>query len=129
MSDGRIVIAIPDVPPSLNTWLSRHWRVRDREKKAWQAQISAECLRWNLPRKCERIEAEVTFRFPDRRKRDCDNYTATLSKALGDALRPTWIPDDDSTRYWVRSASIEENRGPKLTTIALTYWLAKEEAA
>lgn len=129
MSDGRITLAIPDVPPSINKWLSSHWRVRARDKSVWETRLRLECMRWKLPENCERIEAQVTFRFPTRHRRDHDNYTATLSKALGDSLRPEWIPDDNTTRFLVTDSRIVDEVGPKLTTICLDYWRAEELAA
>lgn len=123
---GRVTIAIPKTPPSLNTWLSKHWRVRDREKKQWSFEINSECHCWGLP-KCDRIKATVYFRFNDKRKRDHDNYVSTLSKALGDALRPDFLEDDDSSRFQVIHGEIVSERGPARTTIILD-WERYEQA-
>jgi len=125
---GRVTITIPDTPPSLNAWLSNHWRVRERDKKRWQTDLNMECHRWGLPRNCERVEASVTFRFADRRRRDHDNFVSTLSKALGDALRPDFLTDDDSSRFQVIHGQISPAVGPKLTTIVLDYDTAKVAA-
>lgn len=121
---GRVTIAIPATPPSLNTWLSRHWRVRDRDKKRWQDELNMECRRWNLPYS-ERIEASVVFRFRDRRKRDTGNYSSVLEKCLGDALRPDFIADDDAQRFWMKRAEISPETGSPLTTIILDYELGE----
>ena len=129
MSDGRIVIAIPDVPPSLNRWLSSHWRVKHREKQVWQNRLHNECWRWKLPTDCARIEATVSFRFRTAHRRDTGNYSSTLEKCLGDALRPMFIADDDAPRFQMTSASIESERGADLTTITLDYWLEEKAAA
>ena len=36
----------------------------------------------------------MVFTFPDRRSRDLDNYLATGSKLVGDAVKGCFIPDD-----------------------------------
>ena len=125
---GRTTITILDTPPSLNSWLSSHWRVRDRDKKRWQTELNMELHRWRLPRDCRRVEASVTFRFSDRRRRDSGNFTSTLEKALGDALRPDFLTDDDSSRFQVIHGEISSEVGPKQTTIVLD-WQAGELAA
>jgi len=124
---GRVTIRIPDTPPSLNTWLSSHWRRRERDKTRWQHELNAECHRHMLP-KCDRIEASVSFRFADKRRRDHDNFTATFSKCLGDALRPDFISDDDSSRFQVVHSQISSEVGPK-ETIVILDWFADEEVA
>lgn len=124
---GRVTIAIPKTPPSLNTWLSKHWRQRDRDKKEWSFELNAECHRHGLP-KCDRIEASVTFRFPDNRTRDHDNYVSTLSKCLGDALRPDFIADDDSSRFQVVHGQVSSQKGPAETIVVLD-WFAGEAVA
>jgi hypothetical protein len=129
MSDGRIVIAIPDCPPSMNRWLSKHWRVRHREKSEWESLLRLNFAKWGLPMGCERIEAQVTFRFPDRRRRDHDNHTATLSKCLGDALTPDYLVDDNTMRFLVTDSRVLDEVGPKETLIVLTYTLPKAVAA
>lgn len=121
VSDGRVTIAIPRTPPSLNAWLSAHWRVRHRQKEILQSEIAVELYRWQMPA-CARVEATVSFRFPDRRRRDVGNFSATLEKCLGDALRPAYIPDDDHKRFAVVAASIEDAVGDPLTTVMLDYY-------
>lgn len=122
MSDGRITIAIPDVPPSLNSWLSSHYRVRHNDKNIWETQLRLHLMKAELPRNLDRIEAKVSFRFSDKRRRDHDNYTATLSKCLGDALRPDWIPDDNTGHFFVVDSRILDEVGTPLTTVTLDYW-------
>lgn len=113
-----VTIEIPATPPSLNTWLSGHWRVRERTKATWQREITFRCRAAGL-RRCERIEATAVFRFPDRRRRDTGNFAATLEKCLGDALQPDFIPDDDAKRFYMRDARIDTEVGPRRTLIEL----------
>jgi hypothetical protein len=115
----RVAVAIPETPPSLNQWLSRHWRVRDREKRALELVIHAHLVKAGFVGRYERIEAEVVFRFPDRRKRDTGNYSSTLEKCLGDVLKGRWIADDDAQRFYMRSARISEQRGPAETLLVI----------
>lgn len=122
MSEGTCRIEIPRVPPSLNTWLSKGFRQRYKDKSEWETLLRLHLHQADLPKSCDRIEAAVTFRFPDRRRRDHDNYTATLSKCLGDALRPEWVPDDNTGHFFVTDSRILPEVGEAQTTISLSYW-------
>jgi hypothetical protein len=126
---ARVTIQIPTTPPSLNTWLSQHWRVRDGDKKALEAELAYELRRWTMP-DCDRVEAEVSIRFPDRRRRDTGNYTATLEKCLGDVLTSRgYLVDDDHLRFRVRSGQIETEPGDPRTTIILDCYVDDGDAA
>ena len=129
MSDGRVTITVPDTPPSLNAFLKLHWAKRQRLKDEWQMRMRLELLKWGLPKDCDRIEAELAFQFPDRRRRDCDNLTATCSKFLGDALTPDFIADDNATRFWIRKSLILPETDAKATIITLDWWLSAAVAA
>ena len=121
MNAGRVTLTIPQTPPSANKWLSSHWRVRYREKAEWENMLTVELRKWGMP-KCDRVEASLYIRFSDRRKRDTDNHVATLSKCLGDALRPDFIPDDDSSRFQVIHGQISSEVGPKETIVILDWF-------
>jgi hypothetical protein len=108
--------------------LSSHWRRRERDKRAWQEELNFELHRAKLPT-CDRIEAQVTFRFSTRHRRDTGNYSSTLEKCLGDALRPDFIPDDDSSRFRVTDARISSEVGPAETIIVLDWERSDEVAA
>lgn len=121
MNYGRIVIAIPDTPPSLNMFTKLHWAAQAREKDQWQTRIRLECLKWKLPKDVGVVHATAIFRFPSKRRRDIGNFQSTLEKFTGDALQPDWLADDTHDRFTF-SARISEEVGPKLTTIAFDFW-------
>lgn len=127
-ASGRITLAVPKTPPSLNSWMSKHWRVRYREKAEWEMELQALALAYGLP-KADRVEAELTFRFKDRRKRDTGNYSATLEKCLGDALKGAFLEDDNHKRFWVRDARISPETGSPETLIVLDWWRGTEAEA
>lgn len=128
-ASGRVTIAIPRTPPSLNAWLGKHWRVRHREKAEWELELSALALAAGLER-ADRIEAAITFRFRDKRRRDTGNFSSTLEKILGDALkRGQFLEDDDHQRFYVREARISPVTGPAETIVVLDWWKGTEEQA
>lgn len=127
-ASGRVTIAIPRTPPSINSWLSKHWRVRHREKAEWELELSALAHAAGLER-ADRIEAAMTFRFRDKRRRDTGNFSSTLEKMLGDALKGQFLEDDDHQRFYVREARISPQTGTPETIIVLDWWRGEEAAA
>lgn len=91
-----IGFVLPGVPWSGNVRkrtnvfkLNRH--DDDWKHAAWaMATDVANRYRWTIP---ARARVTITFEFPDRRRRDPDNYTAAL-KGLLDGLAGVLIADD-----------------------------------
>lgn len=63
------------------------------------------------------------MRFPLQRGRDEGNFRWMLEKALGDALvTGRWLSDDTGGRFSTGAVTFETERGPKRTTLRITYW-------
>ena len=126
-------IFLTDVPPSINTNQVRsNWRGFHTAKKKWQQSIEwllvAECVPCPIPADGP-VEVHATLRFPDRRRRDSENFRPVLSKALGDALvNGGWLPDDTDKEWWLR-VSIDPEKGPRRTLIELSWTTSLKAAA
>lgn len=84
---------IDRIPPSNNRFIGRtNFREYQRVKKEW-ARLIAACCRPRPPEPLERAVVRITYRFPDRRRRDPDNYSGKL---LLDGLTAAGILKDDS---------------------------------
>lgn len=121
----EIVVTLPAVPPSINTNAVRsHWRGWHTAKKQWQADLERLFMAAALPRPLDAVGpvmADVTLRFPDKRRRDSENFRPVLSKALGDALvNGGWLADD-TDQDWRLQVVIAPERGPHETCIALAW--------
>jgi len=93
-TEGKtLTFSVPFLPPSFNAYRRCHWAVVRREEKRWKECIYFRWLELKRPR-YEAIRVTLDFCFPDRRNRDLDNYLATGSKLVGDAIKGLFIPDD-----------------------------------
>lgn len=87
--------SIPILPKSLNRYMGReNSREYRAEKKTWAQIVDVYC-RPKPPRPLEKARVTLTFRFPDSRRRDPDNYIGG-SKPLMDGLVRAGIIKDDS---------------------------------
>lgn len=91
-SPPSIWICIPTLPPSLNEWSRKHWRVRHRAVEEMTNNLRLLALAVNMP-KIERAEVRLVYYFRDRRRRDPDNYAG---KFILDGLRKAGIISDDN---------------------------------
>ena len=92
--DMRIIrFTIPEIPPSNNRYIGRNMRWAYREEKArWEALILG--LAKAKPRiPCRRAAVTLRYFFPDKRRRDPDNYSG---KMILDGLVKAGILQDDS---------------------------------
>jgi len=95
------VCTIPSVPPSNNVYQRLHWAKRERVRKEFQEQLWAVLNEKGnrCPRGLERVELKAVLHFTERRRRDSDNFGATLWKFVQDMLvREGVIPDDTADR-------------------------------
>jgi len=88
-----ISFTIPFLPPSLNAYRRRHWREQRRIERMWKEAVFVRWLELGRPT-CSEASVTLRFLFPDRRSRDLDNYLATGSKLVGDAIKGRFIQDD-----------------------------------
>ena len=84
---------IPDIPPSNNKFIGREnrWEYQNI-KKEW-ARVIALCCNPKPPKPLKRAVVRITYHFPDKRRRDPDNYSG---KMLLDGLVRAGIISDDS---------------------------------
>jgi len=91
--EGKSIIDLPLLPPSLNKYSRMHWKKQRNEKKVWNDYLFIAWLKLKRP-VYQQIIITLIFTFPDRKQRDLDNYLATGSKLIGDAVKGLFIPDD-----------------------------------
>lgn len=90
-----MIYTIPEVPPSLNRFYGRqNSREYQAEKRRWKELVWACCWEAGIPRApvCRAL-VELKYYFPDRRRRDPDNYSGKL---ILDGLVAARVIFDDS---------------------------------
>lgn len=114
-----IRFTVPYLPPSLNAYRRYHWREQRKIERTWKEYVFVKWLKLKKP-SFEAVHITLHFYFPDRRHRDHDNYMATGSKLVGDALKGYFMPDDnpDYLKGWSFLFGID-HRNPR-TVIKLT---------
>jgi len=90
----KMTFSLPFLPPSLNVYRNDHWRKQRGEEKTWKDYIAVKWAEMGRP-KLKTVRIAMIFSFPNRRTRDLDNYLATGSKLVGDAIKGLFIPDDN----------------------------------
>lgn len=130
---GQVTLTYGDVPPSLNALGMRGSNYQlHAAKKRWQSIFGDLLLYSKLPRGCDRVEASAVLQFTTRRSRDTGNFRFLCEKALGDALTPVWIPDDDADRYEFGTLRFElasQIHFAPCTIVTLDYWSKGAAAA
>lgn len=129
------VVDWPGTPPSLNKTgfqSSASWQPGYRAKKRWEKTLGGLLMFAGLCRGNGAIYVQAYVVFPDRRKRDEENYRPLFSKSLGDALRPVWVPDDSARHFRLDFALLEGAiegvlREPFMTIAFKTFPLAFEQ--
>ena len=90
-----MTLTIPDVPPSLNRVMGKHWRVKNGEKDKWilfvRSQIIPSPMRLAL-----RKQVKITLHHS--RLYDLDNAYGAV-KPVVDALRAWNLIWDDTKKY------------------------------
>jgi len=89
----KVVIVVPGVPPSLNEWMRWHPYARYQRSQEWKQKVAWVCAAGQVKSFVRPVTITLTYFFPDRRRRDFDNYSG---KFILDGLRPQVIPDDCS---------------------------------
>lgn len=94
-----MTITLKGIPPSLNATAGRQnvWEYR-RNKDIWTQAVWMSCRACkDLPREpFGRAEVTITYYFPDRRRRDADNYAG---KYLLDGLTKAGVIVDDDLQH------------------------------
>lgn len=105
---------VPDVPPSFNEWVRQHWSKQQKTKQAWEKWIWALAHeKGNVCPRMERAEIRAVIFFDKARRRDTDNFTATLAKFVQDGLVAAGvIADDDAGRVTFHPVKIMAGEKP-----------------
>ncbi len=111
-----VTFSLPFLPPSLNVYRNDHWRKQRSEEKTWKDYIALKWVEMGRP-KLNAIRIGMVFTFPDRRTRDLDNYLATGSKLVGDAVKGLFIPDDSPEHLTAWSFRFEFGGEAKTTVV------------
>ena len=111
-----VTFSVPFLPPSLNVYRNEHWRKHRGEEKTWKDYIAVKWAEMGRP-KLNAIRIGMVFTFPDRRTRDLDNYLATGSKLVGDAVKGLFIPDDGPEHLTAWSFRFEFGDEAKTTVV------------
>ena len=116
-----ISFTIPFLPPSLNAYRRRHWREQRRIERVWKEFVFVRWLELGRPT-CSEASVTLRFLFPDRRSRDLDNYLATGSKLVGDAIKGRFIPDDSPRHLKEWRFFFGVDRGNPGTVVEIEKW-------
>lgn len=88
-----IQIEIPGIPPSLNKMRNMNPYVWNQTKREWSDIITLSARGKRPPQPFKRVVCTLTYHFPDRRRRDPDNYSG---KFIMDPLVDMGFLVDDS---------------------------------
>lgn len=101
-------VTLPPPPAALSPNARVHFHKKANVKNAYMAEVVAAVLavypRQDWPRLL-RARGEVTFRFPDHRRRDVDNLFSGLKSGLDALVRLGILPDDGPANipeWWLR---------------------------
>ncbi|OPY07444.1 MAG: Endodeoxyribonuclease RusA [Syntrophaceae bacterium PtaB.Bin095] len=111
-----MTFSLPFLPPSLNAYRNNHWRKQRSEEKTWKDYIAVKWAEMGRP-KLKAVRIAMVFSFPDRRTRDLDNYLATGSKLVGDAVKGLFISDDSPEHLTAWSFRFEFGDEAKTTVV------------
>ena len=112
----HLTFSLPFLPPSLNVYRNDHWRKQRGEEKTWKDYIAVKWAELGRP-KLKAVRIGMVFSFPDRRTRDLDNYLATGSKLVGDAVKGLFIPDDSPDHLTAWSFQFDFGKEAKTTVV------------
>lgn len=111
-----LTFSMPFLPPSLNVYRNEHWRRQREEEKTWKDFIAVKWADLGRP-KLKAVRITMVFSFPDKKTRDLDNYLATGSKLVGDAIKGLFIPDDSPEHLTAWSFRFEFGSEAKTTIV------------
>jgi len=94
----KIKLVIPKLPISLNRLYKLHWTKRHRILQEWIDEVFWISRKDKLipDKPFDKARIRIKYYFPDRRRRDKDNY---MPKYILDSLRYNRIIRDDSTEH------------------------------
>lgn len=86
---------VPFLPPSKNQYDTLPWQYQQSMKGKWKRRVIAECEALMLPKGMTKIGLSAALVFPQSRRRDPQNYAATLWNFVPDALQAGGFLLDD----------------------------------
>ena len=96
-----MILTIHDTPPSINTYLHKHWGAK-KDIKAYWVDMIFKLLNEHgnkAPKHCKHVHIPATITFTTNHRRDAFNYASTLYKFLDDALRYAKVIPDDTAEF------------------------------
>ncbi|KRE33276.1 hypothetical protein ASG85_13425 [Paenibacillus sp. Soil724D2] len=88
-------LTIYELPPTLNALNNMHHMTRAKTKEHWSSMIERACIQYGI-KPVKRVSITLELYFPDKRRRDLDNYSGLGFKFLMDGLVDNGILPDDS---------------------------------
>lgn len=96
VTDDRVWIQVPEIPPSLNEWKGWHHMKQHKYKQELYDQVKKLAIAFKIPR-LKYAVVSITYYFPSRQRRDIiDNYAP---KFLMDALVNGGVLEDDRSDW------------------------------
>lgn len=110
-------LVVNDIPPSNNQFIgnSRNFNIYRREKEKWHWLIKAAGKPPKQP--FEKAIVTITYYFPDRRRRDPDNYSGKM--ILDPLVREGYIADDSFNHIELRLNAKYDKQNPR-TEVTIT---------
>lgn len=87
-------IRVNEFPPTLNELNNMHFMKRAKLKETWESIVSKACMEHGAY-PMNKVSVTLEFYFPDKRRRDPDNYGFS-AKFLLDGLVKAGVLSDDS---------------------------------
>lgn len=113
----EIQYILDDIPPSNNKFIGQNKRWEYQTAKKEWAQIILAAVWNNRPKQpLEKSEVTLTYTFPDKRRRDPDNYSG---KFILDGLVRAGVLKDDSFDNIRLILNAKYEKGKKRTTITV----------
>jgi hypothetical protein len=95
---------------SLNDYRNEHFHKLNAIKREWSNAVELACI-WNKIQPVDKCELRFTFIFGDRKRRDPDNYAATVKMIIDGLVMAGILPDDNFNHVVKIEMSIEIQKG------------------
>lgn len=108
-----IRIEVPGIPPSLNDLKRMHYHQWNRTKKEWADRIAIVARGKRPSQPFEKAICTLTYHFPDKRRRDPDNYSGKF--ILDPLVAEGFLVDDSFDHVELRHRKGEvDKRNPRV---------------
>ncbi|GCL71776.1 hypothetical protein PN4B1_16810 [Paenibacillus naphthalenovorans] len=86
-------IRVNEFPPTLNELNNMHFMKRAKLKEKWENIVSKACMEYGVM-PIQKASITLEFWFPDKRRRDPDNYSFSAKFLLDGLVKAGVLPDD-----------------------------------